>query len=193
MDILAFIEAQEIPAPYLATPYRLAPEEGGEQVYALLCDALQRSGKVGIAHVVIGTRPHLAVLMPQGQALMLTTLRWANEAGEDMRLPAPDTLHASAPVAARALHDSADDDAFAGDALHPAFQPGLPALTEHVMKDKKLGGFAPDDPDGFQDDDELVDERYLMPSLRRSLHRRDGHAMRKEWTRRVRRHPRRGH
>lgn len=186
VDILAFIEAREIPAPYLATPYRLAPEQGGEQVYALLCDELRRSGKVGIAHVVIGTRPYLAVLMPQGEALTLTTLHWAGEAADGPRRPAADSLHASGmAVTADARSDLAGG--FAHDGRHAAFQPGHPALTEHAMKDKKFGGFAADELDSFLDDDELVDEKYLMPSLRRSLHRRDGHAMRRERTRQL--HP----
>jgi len=191
VDILAFIEAQEIPAPYLATPYRLAPEQGGEQFYAVLCDELRRSGKVGIAHVVIGARPYLAVLMPQGEALMLTTLRWSSEAGDGPRLPAADSLHASGmAITAGARYDLADG--FADDAYHAAFQPGYPVLMEHSMKDKKFGGFAEDELDGFLDDDELVDERFLMPSLRRSIHRRDGHAMRRERSRQLRLHSRRG-
>lgn len=184
VDILAFIGAQEIPAPCLATPYRLTPEQGGEQVYALLCDELRRSGRIGIAQVVIGTRPCLAVLMPQGETLTLTTLRWT---GDGRRMPAADSLSAAAlPDARPGLAGGAAD---AGDA---AFQPGHPVLTEHAMKDKKLGGFAVDELDGFLDDDDLVDERYLMPSLRRSLHRRDGHAMRRERTRQLRLHARRG-
>lgn len=183
VDILAFIEAQGIPAPYLATPYRLAPEQGGEDIYAVLCTELRRSGKIGIAHVVIGSRPYLAVIVPHGDALMLTTLRWASETGDSgPPLAAGDTLHAAGmTMAANTCRDLAGW--CVDDTPRPAFQPGLPALTEQTMKDKKPGGSAVDPLDSFPDDDELwLDEKFLMPSLRRP-HPPDGHAIRRERTR----------
>jgi len=82
VDILAFVEAQEIPAHYFETPYYLAPAPGGEQDYALLRETLRRTRKVGIAYVVIQARQHLAALVPQGQSLVLNTLRWDVEQRE---------------------------------------------------------------------------------------------------------------
>jgi hypothetical protein len=82
VDILAFVEAQEIPSHYFETPYYLAPAPGGEQEYALLRETLRRTGKVGIAYVVIQARQHLAALIPHGQSLVLNTLRWNSEARE---------------------------------------------------------------------------------------------------------------
>jgi len=79
VDILAFVEAQEIPPLYFETPYYLAPAPGGEKDYALLRETLRRTKKIGIAYVVIDARQHLAVLVPQGQSLVLNTLRWSND------------------------------------------------------------------------------------------------------------------
>ncbi len=79
VDILAFVEAQEIPSLYFETPYYLTPAPGGEKIYALLRETLRNTGKVGIAYVVIQARQHLAALMPQGESLVLKTLRWASE------------------------------------------------------------------------------------------------------------------
>ncbi len=92
VDILAFVEAQEIPFHYFDTPYYLAPAPGGEKLYALLRETLHRSGKIGIAYVVIRARQHLAALVPQGQSLVLNTLRWASETGltAGFGLPAED-------------------------------------------------------------------------------------------------------
>lgn len=81
VDILAFIEAREIPFAYFETPYTLAPAPGDETAYALLREALYHTKKVGIAYVVIQARQHLAALVPQGQSLVLNTLRWAQEDG----------------------------------------------------------------------------------------------------------------
>jgi DNA end-binding protein Ku len=80
VDIFAFVNAQEIPFRCFETPYLLAPVPGGEKVYALLCETLRRSRKIGIAHVVIQMRRQLAALVPRGQSLMLNPLRCENEA-----------------------------------------------------------------------------------------------------------------
>lgn len=90
VDIFAFVEAQEIPFDYFGTPYYLAPPPGGERAYAVLCEALRRTRKIGIAHVVIQMRKHLAALVPQGKALVLNPLRFSSEAhGGEMMCTAP--------------------------------------------------------------------------------------------------------
>ena len=79
VDIVAFVDATEILPVYYETPYYLAPGKRGEKAYALLRDALKKSGKVGIATVVIRTRQYLAAVMPQGELLVMNTLRYADE------------------------------------------------------------------------------------------------------------------
>lgn len=79
VDIFAFVEAKEVPFLYFETPYYLAPAPGGEKVYAVLRETLHRTKKIGIAHVVIQSKQHLAVLTPRGPALVLNTLRWAGD------------------------------------------------------------------------------------------------------------------
>jgi DNA end-binding protein Ku len=79
VDIVAFVDAAEIAPLYYATPYYLAPGKRGEKAYALLRDALAKAGKVGIATVVIRTRQYLAAVMPQGELLVMNTLRYAKE------------------------------------------------------------------------------------------------------------------
>lgn len=79
IEIESFVAADSIPFLYLERPYYIAPINKGEKVYALLREILKRSGKVGIAKVVIQTRQHLAVLIPVGPALVLNLLRWDDE------------------------------------------------------------------------------------------------------------------
>ena len=87
--IESFVPATSIPFMYLERPYYLAPINRGGKVYALLRETLQRSGRVGVARVVIQSKEHLAMLVPSGPGLVLNLLRW----GEDMRpwkaLPLP--------------------------------------------------------------------------------------------------------
>ena len=79
VEILAFVDAKEIPPPYFETPYYLAPGKRGEKAYALLRETLKKTGKAGIASVVIRTRQYLAALIPQEEVLLLNTLRYADE------------------------------------------------------------------------------------------------------------------
>jgi DNA end-binding protein Ku len=79
VDIVAFVDAKDISFLYINTPYYLTPDRRGEKVYALLRETLIQTGKVGIANVVLRNKQHLAVVMPLGKALVLNTLRWADE------------------------------------------------------------------------------------------------------------------
>jgi DNA end-binding protein Ku len=89
VDILAFVDVEEIPRLYFETPYYLAPIQRGQKVYALLRETLRRSNKVGIANVVIQTKQHLAALMVSGPVLILNTLRWPSEVRslDELKLP----------------------------------------------------------------------------------------------------------
>jgi DNA end-binding protein Ku len=79
VDIVGFVEADRIPPVYYDTPYYLAPAKRGEKGYALLRETLRKSGKAGLANVVIRTRQHLALLLPVGPMLVLDTLRYAGD------------------------------------------------------------------------------------------------------------------
>jgi DNA end-binding protein Ku len=79
VDIVQFVDQKEINPMLYDTPYYLEPEKKGRHAYALLREALKKSGKVGVAQVVIRTREHLAVLRPLGDALVLETLHYADE------------------------------------------------------------------------------------------------------------------
>src|SRR5437764_14667589 len=64
VDIVEFVELKEIDPIFFDKPYYLEPEKRGEKAYGVLREALKRSGKVGIAKVVIKTRQHLASVKP---------------------------------------------------------------------------------------------------------------------------------
>ena len=74
---------------YFDTPYYLEPEKKGRHAYALLREALRKTNKVGIARVVIRSREHLAALKPNGDALVLELMHFADEivAQSDFEFP----------------------------------------------------------------------------------------------------------
>lgn len=79
IEIESFVPANAIPFVYLERPYYISPINKGAKVYALLREILIKTGKVGLAKVVIQTKQHLAVLIPSGPALVLNLLRWGDE------------------------------------------------------------------------------------------------------------------
>ncbi len=89
IEIQQFVEASEVSFVYLERPYYVAPINKGQKVYALLRDTLVKSGKIGIAKVVIQTKQHLAALIPMGDALVLNLMRWGDDVKsvEDLDLP----------------------------------------------------------------------------------------------------------
>jgi DNA end-binding protein Ku len=79
VEIQAFVDRDEIDPMLFDVPYYLEPEKSGRHAYALLRDSLAKSGKVGIAQVVLRTRAHLAALSPRGNALIVELLHYAHE------------------------------------------------------------------------------------------------------------------
>ena len=89
-DIRAFVPAREVDDLYFDQPYYLAPAgPAGVKAYALLRDALKDSGKLGVGTIVLRQREHLGALTPVGNALVLTTMRFAHEirSATDLELP----------------------------------------------------------------------------------------------------------
>jgi DNA end-binding protein Ku len=89
VDIVAFVDAEEVAPIYFETPYYLAPDKRGEKGYALLRETLKTTNKIGIASVVIRTRQYLAALIPSGDVIVLNTLRYQNElkSAKDLEVP----------------------------------------------------------------------------------------------------------
>lgn len=79
VEIVEFVDGAEIDPLYFDTPYYVEPQKKGSKSYALLREALKKSGKVGVARVVLRTRQHVAALLVRGDALVLNLLRYAHE------------------------------------------------------------------------------------------------------------------
>src|SRR6266513_2962522 len=79
IDILDFVDLEEIDPIYFRKAYYLVPQDGAEKPYRLLVRALDETGKVGIAKVVIRNKQHLAALRPHDGVLLLETMYYADE------------------------------------------------------------------------------------------------------------------
>ncbi len=112
IEIESFVKASEISFVLLERPYYLEPIGKGDKVYALLRESMREADVIGIARVVMHTKEHLAALIPSGAALILNTIRWANEIrpSAELKLPAEGKAAANLKpselkMAAQLIHD----------------------------------------------------------------------------------------
>lgn len=89
IDILSFVDLEDISPLYFDKPYYLAPDSKGTKAYTLLRETLRRTGKVGIAKVVIRTRQYLAAVVARGEVITLEILRYAHELRDADELDLP--------------------------------------------------------------------------------------------------------
>ncbi|MGA7395590.1 MAG: Ku protein [Terrimicrobiaceae bacterium] len=89
IEITDFVDQVQIDPKFFYRPYFLEAQKGGDKPYALLYKALQDSGKVGIAKVVIASREYLAAVKPDGLFLILELMHFANEVLEPDSLKTP--------------------------------------------------------------------------------------------------------
>jgi len=79
IELMDFVSADDVDDRYFDKPYYLLPSKGGEKAYALLREALQEAGRVGIAKIVMRDKPHLAAVEVIKNALVLSTMRFREE------------------------------------------------------------------------------------------------------------------
>ena len=96
IEIMNFVDDDEIDSIYFVKPYFLEPEKNAENAYGLLREALIKSKKVGLAKYVLRNKEHIAVVKVHDNMLVLNELRYQNEllSSEDLRIPQEKNLKA---------------------------------------------------------------------------------------------------
>jgi DNA end-binding protein Ku len=79
MEILEFVPTAQVDPVYYESSYYMAPDEAGEKPYALLFEALRRTGHVGIAKVAMHNREHIVILRPGKRGILLHTMYYEDE------------------------------------------------------------------------------------------------------------------
>ncbi|MBS1815918.1 MAG: Ku protein [Acidobacteria bacterium] len=89
IDVQQFVGVDEIDPEFFEKPYFVAPNgEGQAEAFAVVREALKKTGKVGLGKIAFGGREHvLAIMAPQNDdfpGMMAYTMRYA----EELRNPA---------------------------------------------------------------------------------------------------------
>jgi DNA end-binding protein Ku len=79
IDIEDFVDLEDIDPIFYDHPYYLVPDTGATKAYGLLLNAMQESGKVAIAKVVLRSKEQLVAIRPQDDLLCMETMIFADE------------------------------------------------------------------------------------------------------------------
>jgi DNA end-binding protein Ku len=109
IDICDFVNIDEIDPIYFRKAYYVLPQDGAEKPYRLLLRALDESGKVAIAKVVIRKKQHLAALRPWNGVILLETMYFADEIRKPESVDAGGKLRSAEVEMARSLVDNLSD------------------------------------------------------------------------------------
>jgi DNA end-binding protein Ku len=147
VEIVEFVELDQINPMFFDTPYYLEPEKKGRHAYALLRESLLASGKVGIARVVIRSREHLAALKPNGEALILELMHYAEELVAQSDFDFPSLKEDVAPAElkmAKMLIDTMSAERFEPEKFRDTYREDVLAMIEARAAGKEIpAGEAP--------------------------------------------------
>jgi DNA end-binding protein Ku len=161
IDILDFVDLDEIDPIYFRKAYYLTPQEGAEKPYRLLVRALEDTGKVGIAKVVIRNKQHLAALRSWNGTLVLETMYYADEVRQPEKVDGKARLQKPEVDMAKSLVENLSEP-FKPDKYDDTYRKELLDLLRAKAKGKPLP-----EPEAAEEG-EVVD---LLAALRESVER----------------------
>ena len=139
IDIVQFVEFDEIDPVLFKKSYYLIPEETGAKAYALLREAMKEDERVGIAKVSFRDKEHLAALHFKDDAFVLETMYWPDEireadfSGVDVNAEVRDQELAMA----RQLIDSLTSD-WAPEQYSDAYREALISIVEAKLNGQEI-------------------------------------------------------
>jgi len=92
VELEDFVPGDQIDPVYFDKPYNLAPQAGAEKGYALLHEALEKTGRVGIGRVVLRTKEQVVAVRAADQGLLrMHTMHASDEivAAKDLDVTKP--------------------------------------------------------------------------------------------------------
>ncbi len=180
IEISEFVELSEIDPILFDKPYYLEPEKRGRKAYALLREALRKSGKAGVSRVVIRTREYLSAMFVRDDVLILMLLRFPQEVKNPSTLELPSSgdkqwqpVKKEMDLAMRLIDDMTEK--WNPDDVHDEYRESLLAYIEKKIskgdsvEDVKGGGDASESDDGAN----VVDlAAYLEKSVKQASTRK---------------------
>jgi DNA end-binding protein Ku len=162
IDIVEFVDHREIDAKLLAKPYYLEPTKQARKAYALLREALKKTGKVGVGRFVLRNREHLVTLKPEEDLIVLEQMRFVDEIKKPVGLDLPASDEASdreVEIAIKLIDQLTEP--FRAEEFHDTYREELKRVIDEKARGKPL----------VDEEEKLVPTEVpdLMARLRESL------------------------
>jgi DNA end-binding protein Ku len=163
LDIQDFVKAEDIDERYFETPYYCVPQKGAERAYALLRDAMRKSGMVGIGKFSLRQKEQLASIRAEGDALVLEIMRFASELVDptDLSFPSSEGVRPAELKMAEQLIESLTTP-FEPTKYRDDYHENIMAVIKAKLKGEHIDTEEPAEPTG-------TDVLDLMAKLQESL------------------------
>lgn len=166
IDIIQFSSSDQVDPVHFQKSYYLIPDPVGVKAYALLREAMNRSGKIAVAKVVLRQKEHLVLLRPYGDTFIMETMFYPDE----IRQPSFEELERQVEVKteelsmAESLIDGLTKD-FSPEEFHDRYREALLKTIEQKIAGEEV--FAPQ----VAEQAKVID---LMSALRASVEQMKG-------------------
>jgi DNA end-binding protein Ku len=149
IDIQDFVPSDDIDPRYFESPYYLLPQKGGEKAYALLREAIRKTGMVGIGMVTMRSNSqHLVAIKVVEDALVMEIMRYADELVDtsSFTFPAADNVKPAELAMAEQLVTTLADE-FKPEKYSNTYKNNLMAIINAKLKGKKIEVEEPEEPE----------------------------------------------
>lgn len=165
IDLVQFVDAKEIDYRYFERPYFLVPVDAmAGEGYAVIRDALRRTGKIGLAQLTIAGREWLVGVAPLGDGLVMEMLRYAGELKDPAdyfdEVPTAKPDKEMVDLAVQLIEKKSEP--FDANKYQDHYATALRELVQDKLKGRKIVAAREERPQGSN----VVD---LMEALRRSI------------------------
>jgi DNA end-binding protein Ku len=146
IDIDAFVPLSAIDPIYFERPYYLGPEKGGDKAYLLLAEAMRETGRAALARYAARGKQYLVMLRPapDGRALILQELLYADEVRPMSEVPLPDGEAREAELKlAKQLIDQIASETFEPSKYHDEVRERIQADIERKVQGHDISESAP--------------------------------------------------
>ncbi|HZU28888.1 MAG TPA: Ku protein [Bryobacteraceae bacterium] len=160
MEILEFVKTDEVDPLYFESSYYIAPDEAGEKPYAMLYEAMRRTGYVGVAKVAMHNREHIVIFRPGPTGLIMHTMYYSHEVRKIDEFRTDTRLASDKEMQLATLLIESLAASFEPDKYKDAYRENIQALIDAKVAGKQI--VAPPEPVTAK----VID---IMEALRQSL------------------------
>lgn len=95
IEVVSFVDKDDIDPMLFEKPYYLEPDKGASKTYYILLQALEKTGKVGVAEFIFKNREHICCLTAENGMIVLNQMRYASELKDAKQLDIPKNVKVS--------------------------------------------------------------------------------------------------